>query len=243
MKQNFNNIWKYVAGGGTILAYQTFWDRMSNKNTTSEMKDLITQVDNKVTDMGKKIDNYSNPEEKTRLLTDCAEVKSDVKNLGDIHNSFYEKSQGLSKNSEKELLFKDYNEQFKEAFTKVSDKVEDLVKSVNNMTKNFTDDNSILQIINEFKDYLASLSSTDICLVINISSSIFIFTCLVSIIFAVYGNFLIDRFSLEDKYPKLAFFMRLRVKLQHTYIISNTLFIVIALILMIIVNLITLMKL
>ena len=90
---------------------------------------------------------------------------------------------------------------------------------------------------------MATLSSTDICLVINISSSIFIFTCLVSIIFAVYGNFLIERFSLEERYPKLAFFMRLRVKLQHTYIITNTLFIVIALILMIIVNLITLMKL
>ena len=97
--------------------------------------------------------------------------------------------------------------------------------------------------MNEFKDYLSTLSITEICLVINISSSIFIFTCLVSIIFAVYGNFLIERFKLEEKYPKLAFVIRLRVKLQHIYVITNSLFILVSLILMIIVNLITLMDL
>lgn len=104
------------------------------------------------------------------------------------------------------------------------------------------DDNIIVNKINEFKDYLSNLSMTEICLVINISSSLFIFTCLVSIIFAVYGNFLIERLSLENKYPKLAFFIRLRIKLQHTYVITNTLYILVALILMVIANLITLMN-
>ena len=97
-------------------------------------------------------------------------------------------------------------------------------------------------LINKFKDYLATLSVTDICLVMNIFISIFIFTCLVSIILAVYGNFLIDKLSLETKYPKLNSIISLRAKLQHTYVITNTLFILVALILMFFVNLITLIS-
>jgi hypothetical protein len=210
----------------------------------TEMKAEITKVNITLTEMETKIENSNKAvEEKAKLLKDHADIQSGIQNLGDIHNKYCEKLQGLSKQVEKESILKDYNDEFKKAFDKALQKAEELEKSINDLTKNFMGDNSILQKINEFKDYLATLSSTDICLVINISSSIFILTCLVSIIFAVYGNFLIERLSLEEKYPKLAIFMRLRVKLQHTYIISNTLFIVIALILMIIVNFITLMKL
>jgi hypothetical protein len=79
-------------------------------------------------------------------------------------------------------------------------------------------------------------------LVINISSSIFVLTCLVTILFSVYGNKLIDKLNLEQKYPKLASFIKLRVKLQHTYVFINTLLIIIALILMIIINFITLVN-
>jgi hypothetical protein len=102
-------------------------------------------------------------------------------------------------------------------------------------------DNFIIKLINEFKDSLSNLSITDICLVINISSFLFILTCIVTIIFAVYGgNFIINKLSLEEKYPKLAKFIKLRVKLQHTYIVVNTLLILVFLILMIIINFITL---
>ena len=96
--------------------------------------------------------------------------------------------------------------------------------------------------MNEFKDYLSTLSITEICLVINISSSIFIFTCLVSIIFAVYGNFLIDRLSLEEKYPKLAFVIKLRVKLQNSYIYVNSILIILSVLSLIFVNTMTLIN-
>lgn len=69
--------------------------------------------------------------------------------------------------------------------------------------------------------------------------SIFIFTCLASIIFAVYGNFLIEKFSLEQKYPKLSSLIRIRVNLQHYYIMINTLFIVLGLIFIVYINFMT----
>lgn len=65
----------------------------------------------------------------------------------------------------------------------------------------------------------------------NIFISIFIFTCLMSIILLFTVKFNV-KLSLDTKYPKLSGLISLRVKLQHSYIIINTMFIVGALILM-----------
>lgn len=215
---------------------------MSNKSGASQMKSIITSVDAKLYVIKAEIVHCPDAVEKARLLAEYGDVKSGLQNLGGIHNRFVEKAQGLSENSDaSKTLFNDYKGQFQAAFDKVSNHAEELEKSVNKIITKFMDDNSIIQKINEFKDYLATLSSTEICLVMNISISVFILTCLVSIIFAVYGNFLVDKLSLETKYPKLSRIINLRVKLQHSYIITNTLFIVASLILMFFVNLITLM--
>lgn len=215
---------------------------MSNKSSASEMKSTLTSVDEKLDVIKAQIDHCPDTVEKARLLAEYDDVKSGLKNLGGIHNKFFDKAQGLSENSDaSKTLFNDYNDQFKAAFDKVSHHAEELEKSVNKIIKKFMDDNSIIQKINEFKEYLATLSSTELCLVMNIFISVFILTCLISIIFAVYGNFLVDKLSLETKYPKLSRIINLRVKLQHSYIITNTLFIVASLILMFFVNLITLM--
>lgn len=206
------------------------------------MRSTITSVDEKLDVIKTKIDHCLDPVEKTRLLNEYHEVKNGLNNLGNIHNRFVEKAQGLSENSDaSKSLFNEYEGQFKAAFDKVAEKAEELEKTINTTVTKIMDDNSILQKINEFKDYLSTLSSTEICLVMNIFISVFIFTCLISIIFAVYGNFLIYKLSLETKYPKLSTIISLRVKLQHSYIITNTLFIVASLILMFFVNLMTLM--
>jgi hypothetical protein len=231
-------------GGGTVLGYQAFYERYSNKKNSLDMQNMIKSVNDKIDVISEKIDSCNNPVEKSELLEKQQDAKNYLNKLLDIHNNYYEKHQGLTENSEKsKKLFEAYNDEFTKAFNEARNQGENLEKSINDIFKKFMDDNFIINKINEFKDYLSTLSITEICLVINISSSIFIFTCLVSIIFAVYGNFLIDRLSLEKKYPKLAFVIRLRVKLQHTYVITNSIFILVSLILMIIVNLITLMDL
>lgn len=60
-------------------------------------------------------------------------------------------------------------------------------------------DNYFINITKEYKEYLASLSNMEICLIINISTSIFILTCILSILFAYSGNYLIEIFELEKK--------------------------------------------
>lgn len=176
IKNYFNNIWKAAGFGATGLAYKAFWDSRNSNTAMTEMKAEIKKVNTTLTEMETKIENINKAvEEKAKLLKDHADIQSGIQNLGDIHNKYYEKLQGLSKQVEKESILKDYNDEFKKAFDKALQKAEELEKSINDLTKNFMGDNSILQKINEFKDYLATLSSTDICLVINISSSIFFY--------------------------------------------------------------------
>jgi hypothetical protein len=60
-----------------------------------------------------------------------------------------------------------------------------------------------------------------------IFSSSIILWCLFGILLNLYGNYLIDKFSLEYKYPKIALFINYRKKLSKYYIISNYLIIII----------------
>ena len=57
-------------------------------------------------------------------------------------------------------------------------------------------------------------------------SSYFILSCVFGITSTIYGNYLIERFKLEEKYPRLAKYINYRKKLSKFYIISDVLIIV-----------------
>ena len=61
MKKYFNNIWKYVAGGGTVLAYQAWYDRIKNSEKSQQILDEIIKTRNA-------IDSNNNSSEKIKLL-------------------------------------------------------------------------------------------------------------------------------------------------------------------------------
>jgi hypothetical protein len=143
------------------------------------------------------------------------------------------------------ILYSKYKEEFHQAFSNVNDKaneVLDLLNKTKNALPKFMVDNPIIIAINDFKKYLASLSLMEICLIINISSCVFILTCIISILFAISGNFLIDKFSLEQKLPKLSKVIQLRVKFQRYYVFINSVFIILTILPLIFVNTITLIN-
>ena len=51
--------------------------------------------------------------------------------------------------------------------------------------------------------------------------------CIFTIVLNLYGNYLIDRFKLKEKYPKIAKIIEYRQKLTKYYLISNFLMITI----------------
>lgn len=207
MKLNFNlnSIWKFVVGGGTVLGYQAFYERMVNKKPENEMNDAIKSIKDKIHDLSKKI---ANSNEDNREILEMKEsirkFRESIRELSDIENKYCKKhieiTENLDENSKK--LFESYREEFSNAFNKAKEISENIEKKTSNCFGSgikFSDDDNFIKLINEFKDYLSNLSITEICLVINISSSLFILACLVSILLAVYGNFLLNKLSLEEK--------------------------------------------
>ena len=80
--------------------------------------------------------------------------------------------------------------------------------------------------LNELLDKFDSLSGLSKLLCTYILSSSLILWCLFTIILNLYGNYL-DRFSLEEKYPKIALLINYRKKVSKYYLISNFLIIII----------------
>lgn len=102
--------------------------------------------------------------------------------------------------------------------------------------------NEILNLISEYKVFLNSLSLVELCLIINISSSVVILTCTISIIYAVLGNYIIDKLSLEERMPSLSKIITLRLSFQRYYIILNSIFILFTVVSLLIVNTVTFLQ-
>lgn len=111
--------------------------------------------------------------------------------------SKFEKGE-ISLNSENSAsIYEQYKNTFSSRFAEVDSKANEIADLINNSIKKFTENNKILNFINEFKEYLSSLSANEICLIINITTSIFILTCIISIIIAISGNYLIEKLTLR----------------------------------------------
>lgn len=237
LKNKINGLWKAFAGGGTILAYQAWIDRMSKNKEQEILKQEIFSVNSAINSLSKKIDNCVDPDLKNKLLSDQKELSNIVRVLWEKHEYFVQRYNMLDNNAiAKESLFNEYKEQFSKEFEKLSNKVSEFDKN------NFLDDFDIWGLINKFKEFLSTLSLTELCFIINIFASIFIIGCLVSIIFALFGNYIIEKFNLDKKYRLLSSIIRLRVKMQLYYIILNTIFILLTTILILYVNVITLLQ-
>jgi hypothetical protein len=98
-------------------------------------------------------------------------------------------------------------------------------KSVGNSGDNsnsFIIDNTLIDSINNF---YSNLSIIETLVVIHISGFIAILVSMFSILTIFYGEFFIQKFNLESKFPKLAKFIQLRRKFQQFYLITNFLLI------------------
>lgn len=249
MRSIFNQTWKYFAGGATVLAYGAWFDRMKNPERAlalkKEINSNIDSVKAKISDLQEQISSTVDSEMRTQLIEKYQELKKEIKSMKGIHNKYFEKFENGSVSNDPEgslSLYEKYKKEINEVYLKANNKANEIDDILSHTKDNFMDNNPIFDIIKNFKEYLASLSIMEICLVVNIFSCVFIITCIISILFAVFGNYLIDRFSLEQKYPKLSKIIQLRVKLQRYYVIINTLLIILALFSLILVNIITLLN-
>lgn len=83
---------------------------------------------------------------------------------------------------------------------------------------------------------LANLSSEQLCCFTNLMGFIMIFGGLFSITTILLGQYLIDYFNLEDRYPKLVKFLKLRQTIDKYYLIINIILIYLIIIYYIVLN-------
>jgi Rad3-related DNA helicase len=94
-------------------------------------------------------------------------------------------------------------------------------------------DNNFIESINQF---LSSLNFEQTLAILHISGSIFILISLYSIVLIFLGDYFINYFNLEEKYPKNANFIKVRRKFQNYYISINVIIIVFVLLTIIYIN-------
>jgi hypothetical protein len=163
--------------------------------------------------------------QKLKLIEKVQELTNQLNSMKSIHNKYFKNFEegNISVDSESSInLYNKYKEQIDSTINKANTKAKEIVDILDNTKEKFMVDNPIFNLIKKYKKYLASLSAIELCLIINITSCVFIFTCIISILFALSGNYLIDKFSLEQKLPKLSKIIQLRVKFQHYYIFINS---------------------
>lgn len=245
MNKILNKAYKYFVGGATVLAYGAWYDQLKNPQRAIELNSNFESIKNKISELQKEISSTLDYKTKEELSQKFNELTNQLNSMKSIQNSYFSKFEkgNISSNSEaSEGIYDKYKTQIDESFTKAYNKAKEISDILNDTKDKFMDNNSILYVINDYKEYLASLSAMEICLIINISSCVFILTCIISILFAISGNYLIDKFSLEQNLPKLRKIIQLRVKFQLYYIVINSVFIVLALLSLIFVNTITLIN-
>ena len=94
-----------------------------------------------------------------------------------------------------------------------SEKKEKLDKIIEELTKS-----SFINVNFNFDEILSSLSREELLALGSLLFNSLIFSYTITIITIIYGDYLIKRFDLENKYPKLAKFIQLRRKLQNFYL-------------------------
>ena len=94
-----------------------------------------------------------------------------------------------------------------------------LIKSLDNSKKfiNNLDKFSITELFNKSIEFFSGYDLLTQTLIFNILSSTLLSSLLFSFLFSKFGNYLINKYNLEVKYPKLQFIFNLRLKYQKYY--------------------------
>ena len=100
-----------------------------------------------------------------------------------------------------------------------SDKIKDLFSGGRRNHLDNGDDTSIfdniIDILKDYSDFLTNLNYIDQVILINLFALIIITQALITIVCINYSQYIIERFQLETRFPKVAIFLRYRAKVQY----------------------------
>lgn len=149
-----------------------------------------------------------------------------INNINNNCNEIQNTVDGLQNNTVNPETISNLNTLVSKLNENYSQLLEIIKNSSSGSNTNFMADSNLIDSINNFVSNLTPLENLA---VMHISASCIILFSLFSILSVFYGEFYIQKFNLETKFPRLAKFIQLRRKFQHYYILSE--FILISLVL------------
>ena len=187
---------------------------LGTTDTEFEQQNYINKKIELNKELGKSIESIK--EDRESILNNLNEALKGVK---ENHNTIQET---LEKISETNTNNAECISTSQKLISELSDKyntILEIIKKSGNDGNNFLDFN----IIESLNNYISSLTPMETLAFIHISGSIVILFSLFSILTIFYGEFFIQKFSLETRYPKLAKFIQLRRKFQQFYLLMQIL--------------------
>lgn len=207
------------------------------------LSEKVKSVDAKCTDLQefceKRIDrlntNTTCNDLSDKLIRDMSNKAKEMEQLGDTLNQLMEKSSLSDPNVQQQ-----HSEGFKKVNTNAIDFQEfvDLVKSGSITPKGGGVDKNFIGNFNfeYLYAYLDSLSLLQESALIHILLFIIILLTLINIFAALFANEILNYFDLENKYPSISGFLKLRAKFQKYYLTWNILFLLILILAAILLN-------
>ena len=125
-------------------------------------------------------------------------------------------------------------------------KVKSLEESIANKSSKFISNfnlSSIGDIFNRAVEFFSSFDLLTQVLIFNLISTYLLSSLLFSFLIGKYGNHIIDRFNLTERYPRFSNILKLRLKIQKYYFTYITVLAIFTLLFNVFINMTTLLKL
>jgi len=242
MKKFFEHISKYAAGVATwatlhgyisdskkteLLENQQILESIQKsveiiKKSSEEMQDRLNQENiDKLTSLSNNLKNQIDNAVNTLILNKESKISEDLKaqSYQDINNNLDFTKNGLDRIAQegKNIL-------------------DEIVNMFSNIKDSGSSSNYIFDIINQYYEFLDTLTVVQKGALGHLLAAIFILLCFSSIITIFYGDTLIKLFEIEKRFTKIARFIEIRRKFQQYYFFLNTCLIISTLFLIIYVN-------
>lgn len=231
LKELVSKGFKTLTALGTIVTLDSYW----NGPQRDQLKELIKSRDSLVKELHAQETSSLHAEIflkvkiealNSRLLEEHSRVMTEVEKLKNIN----------PESPSAKTDFKYHLDQFISEADKNNKTFQEIMDIINKRNKFLPSPGGLNDLVASWYEMLSHLSTAQLGALTHLFSSLFILSCLFTIMSVVYGDFLLDYLKLEARFPKLARFIKLRKTFKHFYLFINFMLIIITLIALIAVN-------
>jgi anion-transporting ArsA/GET3 family ATPase len=247
MKKFFEHISRYAAGAATWATLHNYM-LDNKKNELLENKKMMENIQNSVEIIRKSSEEMQerlNQENIEKLTSLSNNFKNKIDNAVNTANKIQEINTQIMKNDSnisgdlKTQSYQDINNNLdltKNGLEEGKKILDEIINIFSNIKGSGSSSNYIFNIINQYNDFLNTLTVVQKGALGHLLAAIFILLCFTSIITIFYGDILIKYFEIEKRFTKIARFIEIRRKFQQYYFFLNTCLILSTLFLIIYVN-------